>query len=132
MTVLVPISWGELLDKLSILEIKVERLPEAAQIVNARKELDVLTAVRDAAGTPNAELAALYNRLKAINERIWEVEDEVRRCEHRRDFGEAFVALARQVYINNDERARIKREINQVTASELVEEKSYADYTRAL
>ena len=123
---LVPISWGELLDKIGILEIKCERIGDAAALANVLNELRLLErAAEPVAGA--AAIVALRARLKSVNERLWEIEDGIREKEREGDFGEAFVALARSVYQRNDERAAIKREINLLLGSDLIEEKSYAD-----
>lgn len=125
----VPVSWGELLDKISILEIKVERLRAPDAVANARRELDLLLAVLAAADAP-VELAALRAELGVVNRRLWEIEDDVRAKEASQSFDAAFIALARAVYQTNDERSRIKRAINTLLGSELVEEKQYAAYPR--
>jgi hypothetical protein len=121
---LIPVSWGELLDKITILTIKVERLrgPEARE--NAARELTLLrTAAADVRG-----VAALEAALLAVNTRLWRIEDLIREKEARRDFGPGFVALARAVYRENDERGRIKQAINRALRSALVEEKQYSGY----
>ena len=123
----VPISWGELIDKITILEIKTERLPTFEARTNARTELHLL---REIAGPVlgGSEASTLTARLKALNEALWEIEDRVRDHEREGDFGRAFVELARAVYRHNDERGRIKREINLALGSSLIEEKSYRPY----
>lgn len=118
-------SAGELIDKITILEIKRQRLADEAKRRNVAAELAVLTAARDAALRPSGELAALAAELKEVNERLWEAEDELRLCEEAQDFGERFVALARSVYQQNDRRAALKRRVNGLLGSRLVEEKSY-------
>jgi hypothetical protein len=125
---LAPISWGELFDKISILEIKSERVHAAGAQRNIRTELERLTAI--AAGRLGGDdwLRAACARLKAVNERLWEIEDRIRDKERVKSFDADFVALARSVYHSNDERAAIKREINLHTGSELIEEKQYSDY----
>jgi hypothetical protein len=123
---LVPVSVGELLDKISILEIKAERITDPTKLANVRRELDALTAARRAAGFDEARLADAYRRLKAINEALWGIEDDIREHEARADFGAAFVALARAVYQTNDERSRVKKELNGLAGSTLIEEKSYS------
>lgn len=124
-TPLIPASWGEVIDKLTILEIKRERIADAAALANVGRERDALEAVV-ASQLPVADgIAALRDGLRALNGQLWDVEDAIRECEHRRDFGESFIALARSVYTLNDERARLKRAINLATASGLIEEKSY-------
>jgi uncharacterized protein with von Willebrand factor type A (vWA) domain len=126
--ILVPVSFGELLDKIAILQIKSERMNDEVKLVNVRKELDALSATwlgHPAATTGIVELRAA---LKAVNERLWVIEDDIRICEKRRSFDDEFVRLARAVYFENDERARIKKEINLALGSAYVEEKSYQDY----
>ena len=124
----VPVSWGELIDKITILEIKAARLKNPAALANVNKELKLLAAQADAALKTSAELPALKQRLTRVNEALWEIEDRIREKEARQEFDAGFVALARSVYQNNDERAAIKRQINTLLASELVEEKSYRPY----
>jgi hypothetical protein len=121
----VPIATGELIDKITILEIKAARFTDAAKSANVRGELSLLLQRRDAALSSDPVLDVLATRLKAVNERLWDLEDEIRECERRQDFGQAFVTLARSIYRANDERAAIKREINIATGSKLIEEKSY-------
>ncbi|MGE5505436.1 MAG: DUF6165 family protein [Actinomycetota bacterium] len=128
MSVLVPVSWGEIIDKITILEIKAERLTDAAKLANVTKELAELAAVREREFPGHAGLAKLAAELKAINEKLWVVEDDIRDCERAKDFGPKFVELARAVYFTNDERAAVKRRINDLLGSALVEEKSYAPY----
>lgn len=124
----VEIAPGELIDKITILEIKVERIADDARRRNVRIELDTLTQSRDAALPESDELAALTARLKAVNETLWDVEDRIRVCERDGDFGPQFVELARSVYRENDRRAALKRAINELLGSRLVEEKEYVDY----
>jgi hypothetical protein len=127
MTPLVPTSWGELLDKIAILEIKSERLSSEAALANVRNELAQLDAV--AAQLPSDPvLAGLRQALKAVNESLWEIEDRIREHEARQEFDAQFIALARSVYKTNDERGRIKRDINLRLNSALVEEKQYKAY----
>ena len=123
----VPASWGEVIDKITILEIKVARLPTEAARANAAKELKLLG---DIAGPVLAkpEIAALAARLKALNETLWEIEDRIREHERAANFDAAFIELARAVYHRNDERGGIKRELNLVLGSALIEEKSYRPY----
>ena len=124
--VTVPVSYGEAADKLTILAIKSERIADAAQVANVRKEHALLEAALFGAIARSAEFDALFAKLKAINETLWDIEDDIRRHEARNDFGDSFVRLARAVYQNNDERAAIKRAINKLLGSELNEEKSYS------
>ena len=125
MPLLVPISVGELLDKISILEIKAEAIADPAKHANVMRELAALDAVRGREVAEVPELPALYSELKSVNLALWQIEDSIR--EHERDgqFDERFIELARGVYRNNDRRAVLKRRINQLTGSEIVEEKSY-------
>lgn len=121
-----PVSWGELLDKISILEIKRDRIADASARANVLRELSVLS--RSAAGTwaRSGELGRLTFLLKSVNRDLWEIEDAIRLEEAAGRFGRRFVSLARSVYRRNDERAALKRRINLLLGSTLVEEKSYA------
>ncbi len=121
---MIPVSWGELLDKIAILEIKSHRLRDPAAVANAKRELALLRAI---AGTPPGT-AELRWALLAVNTRLWRIEDLIRDKERAGDFGPAFVALARAVYYENDERGRIKQALNQALQSALVEEKQYSAY----
>ena len=128
MSVLVPVSWGEVIDKITILEIKAERLADASKLANVNKELAELVMVREREFPGHAGLATLAAELKAINEALWVIEDDIRDCERAKDFGAKFIELARAVYVTNDQRAQAKRRINDLLGSALVEEKSYAPY----
>lgn len=128
MSVLVPVSWGEVIDKITILEIKAERLTDPAKLANVTKELDELALVREREFPAHRDLAVLAAELKAINEKLWVVEDDIRDCERAKDFGAKFIALARAVYVTNDQRAAVKRKVNDLLGSALAEEKSYAPY----
>jgi hypothetical protein len=128
MQILAPISVGELLDKISILEVKAERLDDDAKRDNVLRELALLRETRDAAGVLTAEIAALAEELRAVNAGLWDVEDGKRDCERRQDFGSDFIALARRVYRENDRRAALKKAINLAAGSAIVEEKSYRAY----
>lgn len=127
-TVSVEISPGELIDKITILEIKSERISDVAKLENVRGELATLIASRDRAMAPSAELTQLARELKQVNEALWEIEDEIRDCERRGAFDSRFVELARSVYKSNDRRSHVKRRINELLGSRLMEEKSYAPY----
>jgi hypothetical protein len=127
--VLVPISVGELIDKIVILEIKSERIKNANQLANIANELGALRAVR-LGDVDRARLDALSAELKRVNAKLWEVEDSIRECDARGDFGDDFIELARAVYRFNDERARLKKAINVESGSRLVEEKSYKSFQR--
>ena len=124
---LAPIAPGELLDKISILEIKSQRINEPVKRENVGRELALLNAIRDTLA-PLPQLGALTAELKKVNECLWDVEDELRACERRQDFGPRFIDLARSVYRHNDRRAELKREINMLLGSRLIEEKAYARY----
>lgn len=121
----VPVSWGEIFDKITILEIKSERMSEPAKLANVRRELALLMAKSDAV---LESIVTLKAKLKAVNEELWGIEDDIRDCEREKDFGPRFVALARAVYVTNDRRADVKRDINIALSSGLVEEKSYKPY----
>ncbi|ROU03225.1 DUF6165 family protein [Histidinibacterium lentulum] len=126
--ILVPTSPGELIDKLTILRLKSERITDAGRLANVRHEKAVLDATACAHLPDSAELAALWEELYGINAELWQIEDDIRDCEREGDFGPRFVALARAVYRTNDRRAAVKKRINEALGSALVEEKSYADY----
>ncbi len=124
----VEIAPGELIDKITILEIKSERMDDPAKLENVRRELEILSSTRDAELDASGELDDLAAKLKTVNEKLWVIEDDIRDCEAASDFGETFIGLARAVYQTNDERARLKREINVLLGSEIIEEKSYKPY----
>ena len=126
MPILAPVSAGELVDKITILEVKAERI-DPARRPNVERELTLLRAVA-ARELPSEGLEALTAELRTVNAALWDIEDGKRDCERRGDFGPAFVALARAVYRENDRRAAIKRAINDAVGSEIVEEKSYQPY----
>jgi Family of unknown function (DUF6165) len=123
-----PVAIGELIDKITILEIKAARFTDAAKARNVQAELSMLLARRDQAIPLSPRLDALTARLKAVNERLWDLEDSIRDCERRADFGPDFIAVARSIYRTNDERADLKRQISVGFGSDLIEEKSYAAY----
>jgi hypothetical protein len=127
--ILVPISVGELMDKITILEIKFDRIKSSSQLENIARELGALRAVR-LGNADRAVLDPLSAELKQVNAKLWDVEDAIRECEARGEFGEPFVALARAVYRLNDERARLKQAINRASGSRLIEEKSYKSFKR--
>jgi len=124
----VPIAYGELIDKITILEIKSERIRDAAKLANVRVELDLLNETWHADPASGVDIVAECGDLRRVNEALWEIEDRIRLKEKAKAFDGEFVELARSVYIRNDERAAIKRAINQKLGSTLVEEKSYEDY----
>ena len=120
----IEVSNGEILDKISILEIKKARINSEEKLVNIEKEWMELWPLYEKLVTTD-EVAWKYAELKSVNEQLWEIEDEIREWEKREHFGDRFIQLARLVYITNDKRARLKKEINLLTGSELMEEKSY-------
>jgi hypothetical protein len=124
---IVPASWGEVIDKITILEIKVARLPGEAGRANAARELALLQAVAEPALARDGA-RALATQLKTVNEALWEIEDSIRDHERAGQFDAAFIALARSVYKRNDERGAVKRELNRILDSKLVEEKGYKPY----
>ncbi len=128
MPLLVEISAGELIDKITILEIKLQNLQDSAKLANVRHEYERLTATLRREILPSETLAALTEALKTVNAELWRIEDDIRAQERIQSFGAEFVALARSVYRMNDRRAALKREINALLRSDIVEEKSYAAY----
>lgn len=123
-----PVSYGELIDKITILEIKSERIADEKKLVNVRHELNLLEQTWSESAGASHDIGHERSELKRINEALWEIEDEIRLKEADADFGPRFIELARAVYVTNDERAAVKRRINDMLGSEIVEEKSYADY----
>lgn len=125
---LAPVSYGELLDKIAILQIKSERMSDPSKLANVRNELSALERIWMAHPAAVQDIAELRARLKAVNERLWVIEDDIRIKEKAQAFDDEFIRLARSVYVQNDERARIKKDINLALGSAYVEEKSYQDY----
>ncbi len=125
----IPMSPGELLDKITILEIKSERMSDEAKLANVRRELDLLNATWAEAVTPDETIERLHTALKSINEQLWEIEDDIRDKERAKEFDERFIELARAVYFTNDKRAAAKKALNVHLGSQIVEEKSYQDYS---
>ena len=126
--ILVEVSVGELMDKITILEIKRERILDANKQQHVCRELTMLCAVRDRTVPMVPELERCVADLRATNEVLWSIEDEIRDCERRQDFGAHFVELACAVYRQNDRRSAVKRTINELVGSRLIEEKSYTAY----
>ncbi len=126
--ILVPVSPGELLDKITILQIKSERIDDPARLANVNTELRLLSEVWREAVSPDATIDALGAELKRINEALWQIEDDIRDEERNKRFGERFIELARAVYVTNDQRAEAKKKVNLHLGSKIVEEKSYQDY----
>ena len=129
MLIHVPLSVGEVLDKITILEIKSERISDLAKLKNIHNELSELRPLVASEPFSSDEIQVLFSELKAINEELWVIEDDIREQERNKNFGDVFIALARAVYVTNDRRADVKKRINLATGSALVEEKSYEDYT---
>ena len=127
-SVRIEVSPGELVDKITILEIKLARLSDAGALANVRREHEMLAAERDKALSVSADLDRLTAELRSANEALWVIEDDIRERERAKDFGARFVELARAVYRNNDRRAALKREINELLGSAIIEEKSYSKY----
>ena len=126
--VLIPVSPGELLDKVTILRIKVARIQDAAKLANVKLELSLLEQIWKDSGAAAHDVALNERALENVNERLWDIEDRIRDKEARQTFDREFIELARAVYICNDERAAIKKHINLQLGSRLVEEKSYKQY----
>ncbi|MEO7935700.1 MAG: DUF6165 family protein [Dokdonella sp.] len=124
----VPVSYGELIDKITILEIKAERIGNPEKLANVRVELDLLNATWSVDPLATTDIVAERAKLKAVNEALWDIEDHIRIKEKAKAFDNEFVELARAVYFRNDDRAAYKREINEKLGSTLVEEKSYENY----
>jgi Family of unknown function (DUF6165) len=124
---LVPVSLGELIDKITILEIKAERIADPDKLANVREELELLMQAH--ARLHGDAVVALQTQLKKINTALWEIEDKIRDCERAKNFGPQFIELARSIYRTNDRRAALKRQINEIAGSAIVEEKSYSDYS---
>lgn len=126
--ILVPTAPGELIDKLTILRLKTERIADPAKVANVQVEKQALMQTADDHIAPSPQLDALWEDLYQINAQLWMIEDDIRNCEKAQDFGEDFIRLARAVYITNDRRADVKKQINVLLGSSLIEEKSYADH----
>ena len=126
--ILVPISPGELLDKISILQIKLARIPDAGKLANVKLELSLLEQTWKDSGCATQDLAREERALLNVNERLWDIEDRIRDKEAKQTFDRDFIELARAVYVCNDERAEIKKRINMQLGSRLIEEKSYKQY----
>jgi len=128
MTIKAEVSFGEFLDKLTILEIKSERIKDEAKLVNIRNELNLLRDHWQQHPKAGIDISDEMRQLKSINEKLWAIEDDIRGKERNKTFDQGFIELARSVYFSNDDRARIKRLINEKLGSDLIEEKSYEDY----
>lgn len=126
--IFVPISPGELIDKITILEIKAERIADVKKVANVKHELALLMSTWQASAHAQSNIEAEWSALRDINAKLWVIEDDIRDKERDRQFDARFIELARAVYVTNDERAAVKRKINEKLGSKIVEEKSYADY----
>ena len=126
--ILSEISAGELIDKISILEIKLEKIKNKASQDEINKEYNILKEVQNSSIEMTEKLKTLLMEIKEVNLNLWNIEDELRICEKNKDFGQNFIKLARDVYLNNDKRSKIKSEINEVSGSNIKEIKQYVDY----
>ena len=125
----VEVSNGELLDKLSILELKLKNIKDNKKVINIKNEHGGLSPLcNNLFDNYGNELRSLYAKLSEINAELWKIEDDIRECERNKDFGDEFVRLARAVYFTNDKRSDVKKSINLLTQSGFIEEKSYEDY----
>ena len=122
------ISTGELLDKLSILEIRLDKIKDKNSLVEINKEYEILKNLKNSNTESSEKNEHLFNEIKKVNLNLWNIEDEIRVCEKNKDFGQTFIELARSVYFNNDKRSKIKSEINKLSNSNIREIKQYSDY----
>ena len=128
-SILIEVGAGELIDKITILKIKAERMTDPNKLHNVKHELDVLSRACAQNLLPSKELEQLEGELRKVNEALWVIEDDIRACEAQKDFGPKFIELARSVYIQNDKRAAIKKSINELSGSSIIEEKSYTEFS---
>ena len=126
--ILSEISAGELLDKISILEIKLEKIKDKASLEEINKEYKILKEVQNSSLEVTEKLKTLFKKIKEVNQNLWNIEDKLRFCEKNKDFGKNFIELARGVYFNNDKRSKIKSEINKILMSNIKEVKEYVQY----
>ncbi len=126
--ILTEISAGELLDKLSVLEIKLSKIKNSSLLQEIKKEYNVLNETKNKNINSSNEINILYKNLKEINEKLWKIEDEIRLCEKNSDFKDKFIQLARNVYFTNDKRSKTKSEINKIVGSNIKEVKQYTEY----
>ena len=126
--ILSEISAGELLDKISILEIKLEKIKDKKSKEEIKKEYKILKRIQNSSINLDVKIKELFNSIKEINIKLWNVEDKLRACEKNKDFGKNFIELAREVYFNNDKRAKIKKEMNKILGSNIREIKQYIKY----
>ena len=126
--IIVPVSSGELIDKISILKIKKNKITNKSKLRNIKKELFLLNKIYKNNFQKNKKILLYEKKLININKKLWDIEDKIRLLESKRSFNQKFIELARSVYINNDKRSEIKKKINTLTGSDLIEEKSYKSY----
>ena len=126
--ILSEISAGELLDKISILEIKLEKIKDKSSLYEINKEYESLKETQKSSIDITEKIKYLFDEIKNVNSELWNIEDKLRNCEKNKDFGKTFIKLARDVYFNNDKRSKIKSEINKLLGSNIKEIKQYADY----
>jgi Family of unknown function (DUF6165) len=126
--IFIEVGAGELLDKVTILSIKADKISEPAKLANIRREMEALAPVRAELISEYDGVLALEAQLREVNEALWAIEDDIRECESRKDFGELFIKLARSVYMQNDKRAELKKKINVMCEADIVEEKSYRKF----
>jgi hypothetical protein len=124
-----PVSYGEVLDKITILEIKTKNISDENKLKNVTNELGILTKTWEDHVTSSPELSTLKSQLKEVNQSLWDIEDNIRIKESKREFDDEFIQIARSVYVINDKRADVKKQINILLGSALIEEKSYQDYS---
>lgn len=127
--IFVEVGPGELIDKLTILAIKSERIADPDKLKNIQHELTILQAAKTEHIAATAEIDQLEAQLKHVNETLWQIEDDIRQCEADKDFGDTFIQLARSVYLENDKRAKLKKDINLLVGSTIIEEKSYTEFS---
>jgi uncharacterized protein YukE len=126
--ILTPVSFGEILDKITILEIKSQNIKDIDKLKNVKHELDILQKTWDEKVNNTSDIIKLKQQLKEVNQALWNIEDNIRIKESKKEFDDEFIQTARSVYYENDKRAAVKKEVNLLLGSELVEEKSYQDY----
>ena len=128
MIIYAPISIGEIIDKITILEIKAQRIKDPEMLKNVNSELELLSEILANAGTLSEEVSRIIGELKVVNKKLWDIEDGKRECERLKNFSYDFVELARSAYLTNDRRSQLKKKINEKTGSDLIEEKLYKGY----
>lgn len=124
-----PVSYGEILDKITILEIKASNITDKEKLKNVENELNILKTTWNEHIERSNKINELKNELKLVNQSLWDIEDNIRVKEFKKEFDDEFIQIARSVYYENDKRAAVKKEINLLLGSELIEEKSYQDYS---